>query len=125
MVVGIGVDVVEVARVERALARSGARFLERVFTPAELERCMARRDRAKCLAARFAAKEAVMKALGCGWGPVGWRDIEVAHGPSGEPVVRLQGAARRLAKEKGVTAIHLSLAHDGAVAVAHALAESR
>lgn len=125
MVVGIGVDVVEVARVERALARSGARFLERVFTPAELERCMARRDRAKCLAARFAAKEAVMKALGCGWGPVGWRDIEVAHGPAGEPVVRLQGAAERLAKEKGVAAIHLSLAHDGGVAVAHALAEGR
>jgi len=66
-----------------------------------------------------------MKALGCGWGPVGFRDIEICRGPRGQPLVRLQGAAARLAKEKGVTAIHVSLAHDGPVAIAHALAEAQ
>ncbi|HEY8418389.1 MAG TPA: holo-ACP synthase [Limnochordales bacterium] len=125
MVVGVGVDVVEVARLERALARSGDRLLGRLFTPAEAARCSARRDRVRCLAARFAAKEAVMKALGCGWGPVGWQDIEIDRAPGGQPIVRLQGAAARLAKDKGITVIHLSLAHDGPVAVAHAVAEAR
>ncbi len=123
MVIGVGIDVVQVSRMERALARSGARFLRRVYTEAELERCLARQDAPRCLAARFAAKEAVMKALGCGWGPVGWRDIEVTRGPSGRPLVHLQGAAARLAKEMGVAVVHLSLAHDGPVAVAYALAE--
>ena len=125
MVVGVGVDVVQVARLERALARAGDRLLARLFTPAEAARCAARRDQARCLAARFAAKEAVMKALGSGWGPVGWQDIEIGRAPGGQPIVRLQGAAARLAKEKGITAIHLSLAHDGPVAVACAVAEAR
>jgi len=123
MVIGVGVDVVDVARLERALGRAGDRFVRRVFTPAEVARCGARQDRTRCFAARFAAKEAVMKALGCGWGPVGFRDIEIGHAPGGRPVVRLQGAALRLAKEMGITDIHISLAHDGPVAIAYALAE--
>lgn len=113
---------VAVDRIAQAVDRLGVRFLRRVYTEAEARTCLARRQRAACLAARFAAKEAVMKALGCGLGPVGWRDIEVQRGPGGRPQVRLEGAAARLANEKGVERIHLSLSHDGGIAIACAVA---
>lgn len=121
-IIGIGVDIIEVERIATAIERHGERFLQRVFSDVERDLCYGRRQRLPCLAARFAAKEAVMKALGCGWGPVGWRDIEVERDERGKPSVRLEGAAARLAKSQGVEVIHISLAHIEPTAIAYAVA---
>lgn len=120
-ILGLGVDLVPVSRLASA---RGARFDRRVFTPAELAHARRSADPDERLAARFAAKEAVMKALGTGWGKgVGWRQIEVRTGRDGAPALRLSGAAARLARRRGVRAWHLSLSHAGGMAVAVALAE--
>ncbi|HEU4383592.1 MAG TPA: holo-ACP synthase [Anaeromyxobacteraceae bacterium] len=128
MIVGLGLDVVEVARLERLLdgrADPGRaeRFLDRCFTTQERAYCDARRDRATRYAARFAAKEAVVKALGAPAG-VRWTDIEVSRA-EGAPTVRLRGAAERAARGLGVDAVHLTLTHDGGVAAAAVVLESR
>jgi holo-[acyl-carrier protein] synthase len=112
-----GVDLIEVARVEAAVLRYGERFLQRVFTAQE------RADaggRAQSLAARFAAKEAVAKALGCGIGVVGWHDIEITRDASHRPDLALHGAAKQLAAELGLRAWSVSLSHtrDHALALA-------
>lgn len=122
MIVGVGVDIVEIARIERALARREAGFFRRVFTEGEREDCESRKERAACLAARFAAKEAVMKALGCGWGPVGWRDVEIRRAASGRPFVTLHGAAARLAPQRGIEAVQISMSHERQYAIAYAVA---
>ncbi len=114
-----GVDTVEIGRVEGALARFGARFLDRVFTPAEQAHCA---GRAASLAARWAAKEAVSKALGCGIGDVGWREIEVVAGPRGAPALQLHGGAARLAAEQGLRQWAVSVSHDGGLAIAFVVA---
>lgn len=124
MVLGVGVDVVEVVRIQRALDRWGQAFLRRVYTPEELERARGRDGTAR-LAARFAAKEAVMKALGSGWGRLRFCDIEIARDPSGWPQARLHGTAAQLADQEGVVAVHVSLSHTRAYAVAVAVAEGR
>ena len=121
-VVGIGTDLVEVERFRAVLARRPT-LAERVFTAAELARAGRRVDPAPSLAARFAAKEAVMKALGVGIGAVGWHDIEVAAASSGAPVVHLSGRAASLAAASGATAWHVSLTHTSATAMATVLAE--
>ena len=128
MIVGFGLDVVEVARLERLLSGRAPgvpadRFLGRCFTAAERAYCDARRDRATRYAARFAAKEAVVKALGAPAG-VRWTDIEVQRA-GGAPAVRLAGAAERAARDLGVDAVHLTLTHDGGVAAAAVVLESR
>lgn len=123
MIVGIGVDIIEVERMERAVRRA-RRLLARVFTPAELEYCLRARNPFLRLAVRFAAKEAVMKALGCGWGQVGWREIEVQHDGAGRPQVVLRGRARALAEERRIGRLLLSLAHTEQYAVAQVVAES-
>lgn len=118
---GVGVDVVDVARFALALERR-PRIVERLFTEGE------RRDgkgRAERLAARFAAKEAVMKSLGVGLGSVPWRSIEVAKEPSGRPRIVLSGAAAELAERRGVGEILVSLTHSDLSAIAVAIAESR
>ena len=92
MIMGVGVDIIEVSRMARALARREAAFFRRVFTEGEQRDCRSRRAGAACFASRFAAKEAVMKALGCGWGPVGWTDVEIRRTPSGRPAVALHGS---------------------------------
>ncbi|MDQ7859593.1 MAG: holo-ACP synthase [Armatimonadota bacterium] len=120
--VGIGVDIVEVDRVERAVARWGEAFLRRVYAPAELARAQSAAGRFPRLAARFAAKEAVMKALGVGWRALAWREIEIANDALGRPRVHLHGAARRLADERGITDVLLALSHTHAHAVANAVA---
>ena len=99
MILGVGVDLIDIRRVERTLARFGERFVERVFTPAERARSERRPDPAAAYAKRYAAKEACAKALGTGFRQgVYWRDIEVLNRPSGQPVVQLAGgAAARLA----------------------------
>src|SRR2546430_9147081 len=102
-VVGIGVDLVECARIERSLERFGDRFLHRVFTDGEIKYSMSMKFPARHLAARFAAKEAVSKAFGTGIGKaMGWRDIDVQKRPSGEPFLVFAGGANQLAEERGV-----------------------
>lgn len=123
MILGIGVDVCEVARIRRAVER--ARFVERVFTAGERAYCEARKKgRCESYAARFAAKEAVMKALGTGWGEgVSWQDVEVVREADGAPVLRLHGAAAALARTRRLRRWHVSLSHSAGVAMAWVIAE--
>ena len=110
-----GVDIIEIPRVQGVLDRYGDRFQQRVFTPGELAYC---RGRAPNLAARFAAKEATMKALGTGVRGVAWKDIEVARAESGAPSILLHGRAKARAQHLGVQEISLSLSHSREYAVA-------
>jgi holo-[acyl-carrier protein] synthase len=124
MILGIGIDLVEISRVEALVARHGERALRRIFTESEVERCGRSRVRAESLAARFAAKEAFFKAMGTGWAEgMAWTEVEVVSAPSGAPGVRLSGAAERLARERGVRHIHLSLTHTDALASAYLILE--
>jgi holo-[acyl-carrier protein] synthase len=121
MILGLGIDVVEVERIRRlvgdgAPAGTAERFLARCFTAGERAFCDARADRATRYAARFAAKEAASKALGAPEG-IRWTDVEVER-EDGSPRLRLSGVAGRVAGERGVTRVHLSLTHDGGVAAA-------
>ena len=111
----VGVDIIEIERVHRALARHGRRFLGRVYTPLEAAFC---KGRVSELAARFAAKEAVMKALGTGARGVAWREIEVLPDRRGKPLVYLYGRAKERAKRIGLRALEVSLSHEGDYAVA-------
>ena len=115
----VGVDLVEIRRIAELVERHGERFTGRVFTPGEVVDCG---GRAESLAARWAAKEAVAKALGTGIGAVGWQEIEVLRGESGCPSVQLHGRAATLATERGLTRWALSLAHDGGMALAFVVA---
>lgn len=124
-VLGVGTDLVAVARIEKAARRFGERFLERVFLPGERLYCEARRNPYPCYAARFAAKEAVLKALGTGLaGGICWRDVEVVR-EGGAPGVRLRGRAAGLAAALGVEKVLLSLSHEGPFALALAVAVGR
>ena len=125
MILGVGLDVVETPRVARALATYGARFAERVFTAAELADCVGRADRAEALAARFAAKEAFLKALGTGWiTGLSLRHVEVVSAKGGAPELRLLGAAAERAAERGVRHVHVSLSHQPGLAAAVVILES-
>jgi holo-[acyl-carrier protein] synthase len=125
MIVGLGLDMAEIDRIEAAIRRHGAPFLERLFTPAEVSYCEQHKNRFERYAGRFAAKEAAMKALGTGWRRgVRWRDIEVAREPSGKPTLHLAGAARKIADGLGVKNISLSITHSGNLALAHVIFES-
>lgn len=110
-----GVDFIRVDRIEAALARFGPRFLQRVFTAEEQRYCG---GRAPSLAARWAAKEAVAKALGCGIGDVAWREIEILSDARGAPALRLHGAAARLAAARALREWSVSLTHDDGRAIA-------
>lgn len=116
-----GVDIIEVDRIDNAILRHGQRFFERFYTPQEL---IDSAGRTPALAARFAAKEAVAKALGTGIGAVGWRDIEVRAGANREPVLQLYGPARKIAADLGIQAWSISLSHTNFHAVAVAIAIS-
>jgi holo-[acyl-carrier protein] synthase len=117
-----GIDIVEVPRIARMLREHGERFLERCFTAAEREYCLAGKRRDEHLAGRFAAKEAVLKALGTGWkNGIAWTDVEVVRDQSGAPSVRLHGPAARLAAERGIGVWSLSLSHTAGYAVASAI----
>jgi len=111
----VGVDLIEVSRIETALRRFGRRFLERIYTPAEQALC---RGRPPELAVRFAVKEAVMKALGTGRRGVGWREVEVLSDPRGRPVVYLHGRARARAALLHLSGFAVSLSHSRDLAVA-------
>jgi holo-[acyl-carrier protein] synthase len=115
MKLATGVDLIEIERVQSVLARHGQHYLERVFTPAERELCGKRAD---SLAVRFAAKEAVSKALGSGIGEVSFQDIEILQDDQGAPVLHLHGMAAQKASELGLTAWSLSLSHNLTQAIA-------
>jgi holo-[acyl-carrier protein] synthase len=126
VIVGVGIDVCDVDRMRRALERStGARFVARVFTPGEQAYCeQRRRGRVRSYAARFAAKEAALKALGTGWADgIAWRDVEVVRGESGPPALQLHGRAAAIAAERGITRWLLALSHSDLSAVASVIAE--
>ncbi len=125
MVLGIGIDLCEVARMRRAVARFGDRFLERCFSDRERADCVARRDPAPGLAARWAAKEAAAKALGTGLGgPLGWREVEVVRTNSGQPELHLTGGgAAYVAGRWGEVRLHLSLTHERGMAAAVVVVE--
>ncbi len=110
-----GVDIIEVSRIGRVVERFGDRFLRRIYTPGEISYC---RGRAGNLAARFAAKEATMKALGTGVRGVGWKDIEIARRESGAPHILLHDRAQRRAQRLGVEELSLSMSHSREYAVA-------
>lgn len=118
MIVGIGLDLAEVARIELALERFGERFLDRCFTPAEQQTCLARPRPASALAMRFAAKEAFSKAAGLGMRGLGWREIEVAHDPRGKPSLKLHGRALAWMAANGAQASYISLTDEGGFAAA-------
>ena len=124
-VLGIGVDIVECARIEHSLERFGERFLHRVFTAGEIEYCQSMKYPARHFAARFAAKESVSKAFGTGIGKaMGWRDIDIRREASGQPYVVLEGGAQKLAAERAVTAVWISLSHTDHHAVANVVLEA-
>lgn len=114
-----GIDIVEIEHFQAAVTRHGQRFLERIFTETELSDAG---ENIASLAARFAAKEAVAKALGTGIGPVGWREIEILRGEARRPVLHLCGAAQRLSAELGLTEWSISLSHTAGTAAAVAMA---
>ena len=126
-ILGTGIDTIEVARVQRALERplTGSRFRARVFTDREVAYCESRgKARYQSYAARFAAKEAAMKALGTGWNRnVGWHEIEVTRERGRAPQVALSGKAAEFAKRRRVKRFHLSLTHSAEQAIAHVIAE--
>ena len=125
MVLAIGIDIVEIDRIERAVERLGERFLDRVFTPAEREYCGSRGARFVHYAGRFAAKEAAMKALGTGWaGGVAWHEVEILPSAGGPPQLALHGVARRRFDELGATRALVTISHTHAVAIAQVLFES-
>jgi holo-[acyl-carrier protein] synthase len=125
MIVGLGVDITEVDRIAASIQRRGRRFLDRVFTPAEIAYCERHRNRAERFAGRFAAKEAAMKALGTGWRRgVRWVDIEVVREPSGKPTLKLSGATRAIADRLGVKHIAITITHTGNTALAEVIFEN-
>jgi len=125
MIVGTGVDVAEVARIRASIERFGERFVSRIYTPAEIAYVERKANRFERYAARFAAKEAGMKAIGTGWRRgVGWRDFEVANLPSGKPTLKFHGAAARIAESLGVRGVALSLTHTSEIGMAHVILEN-
>ena len=125
MILAIGIDLVEVHRIEQAVGRLGRRFLVRIFTPAEVAYCDHRGARFVHYAGRFAAKEAAMKALGTGWGEgVTWREVEILPSPGGAPQVCFHGVALERYTALGAARSHLTISHTARYAVAHVILES-
>jgi holo-[acyl-carrier protein] synthase len=124
MIVGTGIDIAEVPRIAQALSRHGERFLHRVYTEGEISYCDSKANRIERYAARFAAKEAAMKALGTGWNHgVRWRDIEVSRLPGGRPTIKFHGKAAEFAARLGMTNVALSISHTSEQAIAQVILE--
>src|SRR5438552_9097876 len=125
MILGIGIDIIEVARIQASYERFGERFLNRILHPKEISYCLSHKAPAPFLAARFAAKEAISKAFGTGIGAqLGWQDMEVGRKESGEPFVILHQAGQKLLQARGARAVLISLSHTQAHAAAVAVLES-
>ncbi len=125
MILGIGTDIMEIDRIRQAVKKSGHRFLERIYTSGEISYCSARKDPYPCYAARFAAKEAVYKALSTGLAGCSWTEIEVFNVAGGMPQVKLKGRVAAQAGDLGVIAVLLSISHDRGRALAFAVALKR
>jgi holo-[acyl-carrier protein] synthase len=125
VIVGTGIDVIEVPRVASAIKRFGGRFLGRVFTPFEIAYCQTKRNAVERFAVRFAAKEATMKAIGTGLSlGVTWHDVEVRREPGGRPILVLSGQAEVFARKLGTTRSSLSMTHTAHTAMAQVILES-
>jgi holo-[acyl-carrier protein] synthase len=126
MLVGTGIDLTEIPRIQNSMDRFGSRFLDRIFTPGEKAYCLRKKNAAESFAARFAAKEAAAKALGTGisYG-VTWLEIEVTREPSGRPGLTFHGRAVQIAARLGVTHAALSLTHTGILAMASVALEGQ
>lgn len=123
--VGIGADIVECLRIAKLIERHGELFLTRVFTPHEVAYCSARKASTQHYAGRWAAKEAVLKALSAGWSQnLRWQDIEVRNEPGGRPIIHLSGGARAVADRLGVSEVLISVSHCRTHAIAYACAVS-
>ena len=124
MILGTGIDIVEVTRIRRSLDNFGERFLRRILRPDEMAYCLAHKSPELYVAARFAAKEAISKAFGTGIGSeIGWQDIQIARKESGEPFVILHGDGQKLWRQRSASKIHLSLSHTSQHAAAVAILE--
>lgn len=125
MIVGTGIDIAEVPRIAQSIERFGERFLQRIFTVGEMRYCDSKANRVERYAARFAAKEAAMKALGTGWNHgVRWVDCEVVRMPGGRPTLKFHGKAGEFAAKLGTKNIALSLTHTKEQAMAQVILES-
>src|SRR5579864_8237209 len=125
MIVGTGIDIAEVPRIAESIERFGDRFLRRVFTEEEIRYCDSKANRVERYAARFAAKEAAMKAIGTGWNyGVAWRDIEVSRMSGGRPTIKFHGKAADFADKLGARNVALSISHTDQIAIAQVILES-
>jgi holo-[acyl-carrier protein] synthase len=125
MILGVGIDIIEVARVQLSYEKFGGRFLTRILRPEEIAYCLSHKIPAPFLAARFAAKEAISKAFGTGIGAqLGWQDMEVGRKASGEPFVILHDKGQKLLRERGGRAVLISLSHTQNYATAVAILEN-
>ncbi len=124
MIVGTGVDLAEVPRIQASIERFGEKFIQRIYTPREIAYVERKANKFERYAARFAAKEAGMKAIGTGWRRgVTWQDFEVANLPSGKPTLLLHGVAAKFAEKLGVKNVSLSLTHTRELGMAHVILE--
>ncbi|MBQ5857974.1 MAG: holo-ACP synthase [Peptococcaceae bacterium] len=122
MITGIGTDLIEIVRIQRAIEKN-PHFMERVYTANEIAYCRRKKNAWQSFAARFAAKEAVSKAFGTGIGPVGLMEIEILNAENGQPKVVLPGKALQLAADRNIQRLHISLSHSEAYAMATAVLE--
>ena len=124
--IGIGTDITETLRIAQMIERHGELFINRVYTPDEIEYCQSRKESTQHFAGRWAAKEAILKSLGTGWVKgISWRDVEVRNAGGGQPFVHLHGGALEASDQLGITQMLVSISHcrSHAIAYAHALAE--
>jgi holo-[acyl-carrier protein] synthase len=122
-IVGIGTDITECLRIARMIERHGELFINRVYTPAEIRYCQSRKHATQHFTGRWAAKEALLKALGTGWiRGINWRDLEIRSEPGGQPVVQIRGGAQEIVQRLGVTQLMVSISHCRTHAMAYALA---
>jgi holo-[acyl-carrier protein] synthase len=123
-IIGIGTDIIECLRIAQMIERHGDLFINRVYTPYEIHYCQSRKQATQHYAGRWAAKEAILKALGTGWRKgISWRDIEIRNEPGGRPVVALRGGARDVVEQLGIAQMLISISHCRSHATAYALAQ--
>ena len=122
-ILGLGTDITECLRIARMIERHGELFIDRVYTPVEIKYCQSRKQSTQHFTGRWAAKEAILKALGTGWRRgISWRDIEVRNEPGGKPIVALCGGAKDVVEKLGITAIYVTISHCRSHATATAIA---
>jgi holo-[acyl-carrier protein] synthase len=125
-IIGIGTDIVECLRIAQMIERHGELFIQRVYTLHEIQYCQSRKQATQHFAGRWAAKEAVLKAIGTGWRRgISWRDVEIRNEPGGSPTVALRGGARDVVENLGITRMLISISHCRSHATAFAVAEGR